>query len=237
MRRISRTPNSIWHLSPTLFLWSLLGVLLILGTIVAIGERSVAKQGSAKTDSESLIVRRATTTDHLIGSLSAPVQLVVYADLSCPYCKDFFNATLPKLQAKYGDNIVVAFRHLPLHSHPSSRLEANAAECVNQIGDTGAFWRFVRAVYAHPEYEKGLTVSTLSDIADEIGVSRANVSKCAQSGANDTRINADALEASIGGMSLTPSIVLKSATRALIVQGNYFGQLDSGINYLLKTGR
>lgn len=235
MKKTSSVSDSFRHRSATFYLWLCLGVLLVTGLSVIAFERHVASKGSAKTDGESLIVRRITEDDHILGAVSAPVQVVVYADLSCPYCKSLFQSTLPKLQEKYGDSIVVAFRHLPPPAHPSSRLEAHAAECVGQFGGSDSFWLFLRAVYAHPGYEEGLNVPALALIVDEIGVSGTDVLACVRSGAHDTRINADALEASIAGISQTPSIVLKSATRALIVHGNHYGQLDSGIDYLLQA--
>lgn len=229
-------PDVLRRLSPTLLLGGILGALLLGGTLLILFERYVVEQGSTKTDNESLIVRSITADDHIIGKISAPIQIVVYADLSCRYCKSFFDTSLPKLQEKYGNSIVVAFRHLPLPRHPKSRLEANAAECVNQLGGDDSFWSFVHAVYAHKGYEEGLNLSTLAYIADEMGVPGTKLSECVRSGTNDTRISADALEASIAGISQTPGIVLKSATRALIVKGNYYSQLDTGISYLLESG-
>ncbi|MHB1086764.1 MAG: DsbA family protein [Minisyncoccota bacterium] len=237
MRKIFKIES--WHsrFPFTLGLWVLLGALLFLGIVVVVFDRYQAKRIVTKTDSASLIVRSITESDHVIGKVSAPVQVIVYSSLSCTYCKSLFDDTLPKLMSTYGDNIVVAYRHLPLVSQPSSHLEASAAECVYALGGNDSFWKFVRAVFGQPASHKGLSLSTLESIANGVGVSGAQMSLCVQSGESDARIRADALEASVAGISQTPGIVLKSAARALIVQGNYFGRLDSGIKYLLKAGR
>lgn len=236
MKRTFRIPHLFRRFSTTLLLWALLAALLLVATTVVAFDRYQARWNVTKTDSESLIVRRAHADDHLIGDISAPVQVVVYADLSCSPCKDFFVDTLPRLQATYGDSIVVAYRHRLFPSSHDGRVEASAAECVNQLGGNDAFWRFVYAVYSEPGYTEGISLLDLASVADRIGISRARMSACVGSGAHDSRIKADALEASIAGISQAPGIVLKSATRALIVKGNYYSQLDTGINYLLQAG-
>jgi len=231
MRRLLR------RFSSTLLLGYLLGILLFAGTLFIVFERHTEKRGSTKTDRESLIVRRISESDRIIGDVSAPVQIIVYSSLSCPYCKSFFGVTLPKLTSTYGDRIVVAYRHLPLASQPGSRLEARAAECVYTLGGNDSFWKFVRAVFVEPIYRKGLSLSSLESIADRIGISGEHMSSCMRSGESDARIDEDALEASVAGISQTPGIVLKSATRALIVQGDYYSQVDTGVRYLLHLDK
>jgi hypothetical protein len=56
-----------------------------------------------------------------------------------------------------------------------------------------------------------------------------------ETGAGKARVEKDALEASVAGVSQDPSILLKSSTRALIVNGDYYSQLVTGIQYLLST--
>lgn len=236
MKKIFKTPLRLRRFSPPLLLCALLVTLLFVALVVVEIDRYETKKNVPITDGESLIVRHVSAADHVMGDISAPIQLIVYADLSCPYCKAFFSDTLPKLKRTYGDGIVVAYRHLPLSIHPQSHAEAAAAECVGQLGGNDAFWRFVKAVYAEPAYEKGLKVPELASVADGIGVSGTKVSSCVRSGVRDARVNADALEASVAGISQTPSVVLKSATRALIVKGNFYSQLDTGIVYLLQSG-
>ncbi len=236
MKKISSVSDAFWHRSATFYLWLCLGVLLVIGLSVIALEKHVASKGSAKTDSESLIVRRITEDDHVLGAVSAPVQVIVYADLSCPYCKSFFQSTLPKLRAAYGDKIVVAYRHLPLAQHPASRLEANAAECVAQAAGNDAFWRFVQKVYEHPKFRDGLALSDLVSLAQGDGISRVRMSACIESEEYGDRVRTDALEASVAGISVTPGVVLKSSTRALIVQGDYHREIDAGIEYLLQSG-
>jgi len=140
---------------------------------------------------------------------------------------------LPKLQKKYGDKIAVAYRHLPLMSHPNSRLEAQVGECVATLAGNKTFWDFAHAVFAIPGFEKGLSLDALTSIAGRFDIQNTKLRSCVASGAVDARIDEDALEASVAGITETPSTVLKSATRALIVQGNYYSQLDIGIGYLL----
>ena len=213
---------------------SLCVIMLVVGIIV-INERTAARQHE-QTDSEwSLIARPISSRDHTIGNLDAPVQVIFYADFQCKYCGDMFHITIPKLQAVYGNKVVIAYRHMPLPIQPQAYIEAEASECVYQQGGNLAFWRFASIVYAIPSFEKGIDLSTLPDIAQKAGVDSDLFRICMQKGDGRPRVETDKIEGSVAGLQLTPSAVLKSAYRAVTVQGNYYSQLSTGINYLLET--
>src|SRR5262245_40011224 len=72
------------------------------------------------------------------GSPNAPVKIVEFSDFQCPYCKQWTDTTLEPLREKYGDKIVIYYRHYPLTSiHPEAMDGAIAGECANE---QGKFW-------------------------------------------------------------------------------------------------
>ena len=199
-------------------------------------ERAASRQYNETDQQTSLIVRTLTSTDHVIGERSAPVQLVVFSDLACPYCNNFFVNTLPRLQEKYGAQIVVAYRHLPLEDiHPRAFRAAQASECAAQLGGEPAFWKFERGVYATPEYETGLSDAELGRIATAAGINHVQFSQCMESGEAGVRVRADMMEARVAGLNYTPSTVLKSKHRAIIVKGSYYPRFVGAIDYLLSV--
>lgn len=78
----------------------------------------------------------------IVGDPSADVVIVEFADLTCPYCRQFHEAfqTLP---ARFDDRIALAFIHLPL-GRPNSTEAAVAAECAAQ---QGVFYEFIDVVF------------------------------------------------------------------------------------------
>lgn len=84
-----------------------------------------------------------TATDHIRGSIGAPVKIVEYSDLECPFCK-MFHETLKEVTASYGDKVAWVYRPFPLSQlHSMAPKEAEAAECASEIGGNEGFWKFV----------------------------------------------------------------------------------------------
>lgn len=86
-----------------------------------------------------------TSTDHIKGSISAPVKIVEYSDLECPFCK-MFHATLQEVVSDpaYKDKVAWIYRHFPLTQlHSKAPREAEATECAAEIGGNDGFWKFV----------------------------------------------------------------------------------------------
>ena len=52
-------------------------------------------------------------TDHILGKLDAPVQLIVYNDFENQFCADFYSI-IEEVKDYFGDKVVIALRHFPL---------------------------------------------------------------------------------------------------------------------------
>lgn len=199
-------------------------------------ERMAKAQYNETNNTTSLIVRSLTADDHVQGDRNAPFQLIVYSDFSCPYCKSFFSTTLPRLQAQYGSQIVIVFRHLPLIAiHPRAFREAEASECAADIAGEDAFWEFEQQMYAHPDFENGLSDSQLTSLVSNIGIDATRFAACMASGAVGERIRKDMTEAAVAGLNYTPTTVLKSAHRALVVKGAYHPRYVTAIDYIMSV--
>jgi protein-disulfide isomerase len=77
------------------------------------------------------------------GPLDAPVVIVEYVDLQCPFCKRA-QGTLALLQEKYPQDVRVVFKHNPLAFHKDARPAARMLECA---GEQGEFWRTQEALW------------------------------------------------------------------------------------------
>ena len=84
-----------------------------------------------------------TSTDHIRGNPNAPVKIVEYSDMECPFCKRF-HSTMQQAMDEYGKDGRVAwvYRHFPLDSiHSKARTEAVASECAGEFGGSDEFWK------------------------------------------------------------------------------------------------
>ena len=80
----------------------------------------------------------------LIGDTGAPIKIIEFADLECPFCRRF-SATLRSVAAKYPKDVAIVFVHFPLTMHRFAQPAAKAAECA---AEQGRFAEMVDVLYA-----------------------------------------------------------------------------------------
>ncbi|RJQ33589.1 hypothetical protein C4568_04320 [Candidatus Parcubacteria bacterium] len=216
-----------------LFLALAIAAIIIAGTIFY-NEYQASRYYNRTSANWSLIVPAVTAEDHTIGDMEAPIQVIVYSDFNCGYCRRFFSETLTRLSSAFGDHIVVAYRHLIILGGEDARQKAESTECAYQSGGDEAFWKFKDEMFAAENFQKSIGPSRLRDIAVDSGADRVLYEQCIADGRGKERIERDQMQASIAGLTQTPGIVLKSKYRALIIRGDYPAQIATGIAYLLR---
>jgi len=136
-------------------------------------------------------VRSTDGTDHVQGSTTAPVQIIVYSDFDCEYCATFAQ-TLAQAKQDYLDKVTITFRHFPLVGmHASALPAANASECA---GEQGKFWEMYNALYAATRIAK-LGETQISDDAKKIGLDMKKYNACIAAGKYNDKITKQAEEA------------------------------------------
>jgi protein-disulfide isomerase len=161
--------------------------------------------------------------DHILGSPSAPVVLIEYSDLECPFCK-VFHETAHKLLDQYGRNNQLAwiYRHFPISSiHPKSPKESEAAECAATLGGNGKFWAFIDKIFAVTPSNNNLDPAELSNSAKLIGLDQKKFDDCLAGGKKGQIVNADLEDGNRAGINGTPAnfLVLKNPLSGKAKQG------------------
>ena len=129
----------------------------------ASGTTRLATSG-AQPSSEALPVG---SDDPVWGAATAPVTLVEFSDLQCPFCSRV-NPTIKSLQAKYGPNqLRVVFKHNPLPFHANARPAAKVADAVLRQGGSAAFFAFLDLAFAE---QSRLGDEALSDWVARVGL-------------------------------------------------------------------
>lgn len=114
--------------------------------------------------------RRADGDPMVLGSATAPVTMVEFADFRCPFCAQFTRDTEPELIKRYVDTGVlrIEWRDSPIFGDQSF----HAARAGRAAAEQNRFWQFTRAVLdAAPQTgHANLDDTTLVAFAKDAGV-------------------------------------------------------------------
>ena len=150
----------------------------------------------------SLIVKAATspatTGEHIRGNAKAPVTLVEYSDFECPYCARHY-PILKQILEEYGDKVKLIYKHFPLSFHPNAQKAAEASECA---AEKGKFWEMHDKIF---DNQQALSLQSLKQWADEIGLNSSDFNTCLDSGKYFDKVQKDAAEGAKLGVQGTPA--------------------------------
>ena len=82
------------------------------------------------------------------GAESAPVEIVVFDDLECPYCAKMHAQLFPALLDRYGSNVRIEYKDYPLSQHPWAMRAAIDTNCVGSQS-APAYWNLVDYIHSH----------------------------------------------------------------------------------------
>jgi protein-disulfide isomerase len=82
------------------------------------------------------------------GPANAPVLIVGFDDLECPYCAKMHAELFPALLERYKNQIHIVYRDFPLDQHPWAMRAAVDTNCVGAHSAPG-YWNLVDYIHAH----------------------------------------------------------------------------------------
>ena len=82
------------------------------------------------------------------GPPSAPVLIVGFDDLECPFCARLHASIFPAILDRYGDKVHIVYRDFPLDQHPWAMHAAVDVNCLATQSGTG-YWNVVDYIHAH----------------------------------------------------------------------------------------
>jgi len=86
------------------------------------------------------------------GPESAPVIVVVFDDLECPYCARFHASLFPAVTERYGDKVRIVYKDFPLTEiHPWAMRAAVDVNCLGAQSGTG-YWNAVDYIHANASH-------------------------------------------------------------------------------------
>jgi protein-disulfide isomerase len=140
----------------------------------------------------------------VMGSESAPVTVVEFADYQCPFCLRFTKSTFPYLKRDYIDTGKVRWvaLNLPLAFHKDARKAAQSAHCA---GEQGKFWEMREELFKNP---KTIAEEHLPEHAASVGIDVEAFKACMASDRHMADIDQDAKDAGAVRLTGTPSFII-----------------------------
>jgi len=189
---------------------------------LALAATAVLLTGCASAPAEPAEDAAAATPPaqfNVIGRDDAPVTIIEFTDLQCPYCARYASQTFPRLKREYVDTGKLRYtsRDLPLPFHSFALPAAVASRCA---GEQGQFWEFREALFAA---QGTLGTEPYGRIAGQLGLDVAQLEACRSKGEQESSVRADLAMASQHGIRSTPTFVI-----GRVVDGEFQGEVVSG---------
>lgn len=171
--------------------------------------------------------------DIVMGDASAPVEIIEYASLSCPHCRDFWKQDFPRLKTNYIDTGRVRY---VLKDFPTPPVElAVAATAIARCAGEDGYYEVVDDVFTqyHDIMEAMRTSSgalpLLIEIGGRAGLSTDEVRACINHDGVQSYINEMTQEGVAKGVSATPTIFVNGE----VVSPHDYASLSAAIDAIL----
>jgi len=151
-------------------------------------------------------------TDHVQGNPDAPITIVEFSDLECPFCARI-HPTLKRI-VEENEDVRWVFRHFPLSTIHSRALSAAvASECIARLGTNDNFWTFIDEAFVN---QRKLGDTWYREMALSFGIDSGAFAGCVNDKGVVADIQTDLDEATSAGGRGTPYVVVITPTGQLV---------------------
>jgi protein-disulfide isomerase len=156
--------------------------------------------------------RVTNLTGYVLGRPDAPLTMVEFTDLQCPFCRQFILTSFNDIKKNWIDTGKLRYisRDFPLDFHAQAMPAARAARCA---GEEGKFWEMRLALMRNANL---LTPDFITKTAGELKLDAKAFGACAISNKYDVLIQAEMTEGTKLGVGGTPTFVMGRTTAAAV---------------------
>lgn len=149
-------------------------------------------------------VGTAAFAGYVIGSDSAPVEIVEYADFQCPACARVAIMSGPDIHRRLVQEGLVRWRFRDFLGHNLSALAHHAAACAN---DQGQFWEMHdQLFYRQREWATSTRpMRSFEKYAGAVGLDMSQYGQCMDEGRHAARLKATHEQIVTSGIGSTPT--------------------------------
>lgn len=186
--------------------------IIIAGAFIALaiyfGGSGAAAPPPTANQPQDIVVAPVSPNEHIFGDPNAPITIIEYSDLECPFCKQF-HGTMKQIIAAYPGEVKWVYRNFPLEQlHPNAPKLAEASECVAELGGNQAYWKFLDEIFRRAPINTPFPMGELAAAATSVGVDGTRFTACYESGKYVAAVQASIEAAIAAGGQGTPHNIL-----------------------------
>jgi protein-disulfide isomerase len=188
--------------------WLGLGLVAVLG-IAALGYLASRPKVTATTIDPNLPPMKAE--GYVLGSPTAPVEVIEFADFECPSCGQFATLTEPDVRTKLVNTGKIRIRYIdfPLPMHRNTWDASLAAACAN---DQGKFWEMHDVMFQNQDRWNGEATNrprpVLAEYAKGLGLDMTKYDACMDAETHRAKVQSHEQEAERRQVNSTPTFVI-----------------------------
>ena len=178
-------------------------------------------------------VGTAAFAGYVIGSDSAPVEIVEYADFQCPACARVAIISGPDIHRRLVQQGLVRWRFRDFLGHNLSALAHHAAACAN---DQGKFWEMHDQLF-YRQREWATTTRPMRSFekyADAVGLDMSQYGQCMDEGRHAARLKATHEQIVTSGIGSTPTFDISDILEGFDLAKMGFGSTEY-LHLLIET--
>ena len=171
---------------------------------------------SQTTPSSPSVAKVSLSGNPMLGKSDAPITLIEFSDYQCPFCRKFFQTTLPGLKTAYIDTgkVRYVFRDFPIDQiHPHARKAAEAAHCA---GEQGQYWQMHDVLFQN---QPALEVDKLKAYARNLQLDATAFEACLEQNKYATEVQKDYEDGVAAGVRGTPGFFVGQTGSDDTIQG------------------
>ena len=187
------------------------GLLLVVGIVGIAGITYLATRPGTSAQDVDPNLPPAVAQGYVLGSPTAPVEIIEFADFECPACGNFATITEPDVRARLVNTgqARVRFYDFPLDIHRNTWAASHAAACAN---DQGKFWEMHDRLFAGQHEWNGEATRNPTKVhrgyAQALGLDVAKWESCVDNQTHQRAIAANRDEAIRRGVGSTPTFII-----------------------------
>jgi len=163
-------------------------------------------------------IQLSSLTGLSLGQSDAPLTMIEFTDLQCPYCRQYHATVFDQIKAGYIETGKLRYisRDFPIESiHPLSLAAARATRCA---ADEGKFWEMRHNILINNAH---LTTDSFVTFAQNLGLDLKTFTTCAADSARfRAEIQNDIADGTAAGVDGTPSFVIgRSSPKGGLLDG------------------
>jgi protein-disulfide isomerase len=215
--------------------------IVVVGVLIAVSQSGGG--GSGGGGSPTSTVQPTTLFDGIpqsgatLGNPNAPLTMVEFVDLQCPFCAEYTRNVLPTLVQRYVRTGKLSIEMRPLTFIGDDSVTAGKAAAA--AADRNRLWQFADLVYLHQGEENTgyVTDAFIGRIARAAGLNAAPIVAASHSGSTPALLTQAEKEAAEQNFNSTPSFLLGSRGGSLqplevnqLEPSAFTSQIDAALN-------